>query len=115
MLEDFSVFFPSLSMAILWEAGVVARVRSAAQTRRALDTTPASQTSTEMKAKGRSSEGTGGFNGSPKLNPMTPSALAYYGRKMVLTMGSTINFQVRIIRFPSSATLLASSCPSRAE
>jgi len=44
ILEAFSVFFPSLSMAILWKVGVVSRVRSAAQNRRALDTTPTFQT-----------------------------------------------------------------------
>jgi hypothetical protein len=78
-LEDFSVFFPSLSMAILWKAGVVSRVRSAAQNRRALDTTPDFQTSTEMKAKGRSSEDNWRPHRVAKTQNTTPSALAYCG------------------------------------
>jgi hypothetical protein len=39
----FSVFFPSLSMTIVWKAGAVSRVRFAAQKPRALDTAPAFQ------------------------------------------------------------------------
>jgi hypothetical protein len=43
MPQLLSVFFPSLSEDILWKAGVVSRVRFAAQKPRALDTIPAFQ------------------------------------------------------------------------
>jgi hypothetical protein len=41
--QPFSVFFPSLSIDILWKVGAVSRVRFAAQKPRALDTAPTFQ------------------------------------------------------------------------
>ena len=97
MTESPSVFFPSLSMEILWKLGAVSRVRYAAQKTRALDTAPTFQRNpTEKKAKGRSSDSRAprlrkpAALQPPKLNPPTPSALAYCRQKLVLTMGSTV-------------------------
>jgi len=42
--SQFTNFFPSLSMAIVWKAGAVSRVRFAAQNPRALDTARPSKT-----------------------------------------------------------------------
>jgi hypothetical protein len=68
-----SVFFPSLSRDILWKAGAVSRVRSAAQKPRALDTAPAFQQDPPgKKAKGRSSElkpRDGGFTAADTQTP----------------------------------------------
>jgi hypothetical protein len=50
----FSVFFPSLSITIVWKAGPVSRVRFAAQIPRALDTVPPFQ---EKKSCWEESEG----------------------------------------------------------
>ena len=106
-----SVFFPSLSRDILGKAGAVSRVRCAAQKSRALDTAPAfPKNPTDKKAKGRSSKWQPGGSWQPaaslphKLTPPTPSALTYCGRKMVLTMGSTLegHFQFATATSPSA-------------
>ena len=74
--EDSSVFFPSLSNEILWTSGVVSRVRSAAQERRALDTAPDAQTKLlgGKRREGVANE-TGGHQMPPKFKPMTPYGL----------------------------------------
>ena len=88
----FSVFFPSLSRDIIWKVGVVSRVRFAAQKPRAHDTTPTFQPNLLIRKR---REGVANRNhGRPQPATQTqtsdPSALAYSGPKMVLTMGSTL-------------------------
>jgi hypothetical protein len=93
MAQPFGVFFPSLSRAIVGKAGVVSRVRCAAQKPRALDTTP---TFPKHLLRGKRREGAANDNAGsfsrPIFNTLTPSsALAYCGQKMVLTMGTTLS------------------------
>jgi len=51
--SQFTNFSPSLSMAIVWKAGAVSRVRFAAQNPRALDTAPAFQNKILLRRKRR--------------------------------------------------------------
>ena len=93
-----SVFFPSLSNEILWKLPPVSRVRYAAQKTRALDTGATfQQDPPDKKAKGRSSElkTPAGFTLPAQTHTLTPSALAYCGQKLVLTMGSTLATRTR--------------------
>src|SRR5580704_11482930 len=93
MPQLLSVFFPSLSRDILWKLGAVSRVRSAAQKRAPYDTAP---TFHKILRARKRREGVANRNhelgGLPaaQTQTVTPPTLAYCGRKMVLTMGSTL-------------------------
>jgi hypothetical protein len=94
--SQFTNFSPSLSMAIVWKAGAVSRVRFAAQNPRALDTAPAFQNKILLRRKRRgkvarlkaTATAKRRLQWSPQYsNPKTPSGLSLLPAKNGLDNG----------------------------